>query len=377
VNELRGRLLVDGALHAGVVRWEGERITAVELDASVPRGASIVAPGFCDLHVHGFGGCEPLTDLAGMAAALARHGTTAFQPTLFPCEPERLGGEAAAVWESARALPAGGATPVGLHLEGPFVNPRKAGALPVADLAAPSVAGLRAIVGPATGDGRGIRTLTIAPELAGSTELIEELARLGIRASLGHSLASAREARMAARAGAIGLTHLYNAMSGLHHRDAGLASFGLTVDGVHCELIGDLVHAGAEAVELALRARGPAGLCLVSDALPGAGTGCDVFDVHGREHHVRDGAAWLATADGTPTLGGAVLSQLEMVRTLVDRRVCSPADALTMASETPARALGLEDRGRLEVGARADLVVLGPGLELERVRVGGVPVGVG
>lgn len=367
MNELRGRLLVHGALQPGVVRWEGGALTAIELDPTVAADAPIVAPGFCDLHVHGFGGTEPLTDLAGMAAALARHGTTSFQPTLFPRAPERLGREAEQVWRAAERLPRGVARPVGLHLEGPFVNPRKAGALPIDDLATPSVDALRTIVGPGTGDGRGIRTMTIAPELDGARELIDELGRLGVRASLGHSLANVADARAAARAGALGLTHLYNAMSGLHHREAGLATFGLTTDGVHCELIGDLVHASAEAVELALRARGPEGLCLVSDALPGAGTGCDVFDVHGRAHHVRGGAAWI---DGD-TLGGSVLSQLEMVRLLVERGVCGPVDALTMAAESPARALGLEDRGVLAVGQRADLVVLGEGLRLERVVVGG------
>lgn len=383
MSELRGRLLADGRLTPGRVAWEGERITAIELDpspgaAGAPsKGADlpVVAPGLIDLHVHGHGGHDPVEGLAEMARSLAQAGTTAFQPTLFPDEPAALGERSAAVWSAASSLPTDVARVVGLHLEGPFVNPQAAGALPKDKLAVPSVEALRAILGPATGDGRGVRTLTIAPELPGAGDLIEELVRAGVRPSLGHSRASAAEARTAARGGACGATHLYNAMSGAHHRDAGLASFALTDDALFCELIGDLVHVGPEAIELALRARGPGGLCLVSDALPGAGTGCDVFHWRGTRHLVRDGAVYYAptTAGEEPRLTGSACDQLTMIRKLVAAGIVSLADALTMASTTPARALGMEtDLGTLAVGARADLIVLrGPQLELERVVVGG------
>jgi N-acetylglucosamine-6-phosphate deacetylase len=379
VSSIAGNLLVEGRLICGRLDCEGGRIVGLELDESGTAGvgAPIVAPGLVDLHVHGFGGADPLTDLSAMAAALARAGTTAFQPTLFPRAPERLGEDCASVHGAAAALGERSARVVGLHLEGPFVNPRSAGALPVADLAAPSPEGLAAILGPATGDGRGVRTVTLAPELPGAGELIDELAGSGVRVSLGHSLATGAQARSAVGAGAVGVTHLYNAMSGVHHRDSGLASVALVEDVLFAEIIGDLVHVGREAFELALRARGPRGLCLVSDALRGAGTGCDVFHWHGREHEVRDGAAYYpAGTDGEPArLAGSAFSQLEMVRRLVARGVVGLADALTMASEAPARALGLEDElGRLRRGARADLILLEPdGLALREVWVGGCP----
>src|SRR6185436_12204813 len=114
----------------------------------------IVSPGFVDLHIHGFGGCDPLDDVAGMSLALARAGTTAFQPTLFPAEPGLLGSQADELWSRASQLPLGnGARVVGLHLEGPFVNREAAGALPIEDLAQPSVAALQKILGPSTGSG--------------------------------------------------------------------------------------------------------------------------------------------------------------------------------------------------------------------------------
>lgn len=374
MDDRRGRLLIDGALVPGRVRFEGGVVRELQLD---PRGKAplsdlpIIAPGLIDLHVHGFGGCDPLEDLEGMARALAAVGTTAFLPTLFPDDPARLGAAAAGVWRAARAGAAGDRI-LGLHLEGPFVNPRSAGALPVARLAEPSPAGLRALLGrhaPASPEGSGVRVMTLAPELAGVPELVRELAQSGVRVSLGHSLASAAEARAAAAAGATGATHLFNAMGPFHHRAAGLAGFALSADALIAEIIGDLVHVGPEAFELALRARGPLGLALVSDALSGAGTGCDVFHSHGRRCVVRDGAIFLDEPGGRGRLTGAAAPQLEAVRRLVKAGVTTPAQALTMASESPARALGIEaQRGRLAVGARAELIVLGgEGLELLEV----------
>ena len=374
---IRGRLLVDGKLLTGTLVWDAGRITRVDTEGEIG-GAElpIVAPGLVDLHVHGFGGCDPLDDLAGMARALARAGTTAFQPTLFPDVPEVLGAQCAQLETGMKALRTGeGARVTGLHLEGPFVNPEAAGALPKEHLHAPSKVALRAILGPAMGGRRNIGTMTVAPELPGSAELITELKRCGIRPSLGHSRASAAEARAAARGGACGATHLFNAMQSLHHREVGLAGFALTDAALYAEIIGDLVHVGSDAIELALRARTPRGLCLVSDALKGAGTGCDVFHWHGRDHKVRDGAAYYpAKGPGAhDRLAGSAMSQLEMVRKLTRAGVLGLPEALTMASETPARALGLErEIGALRTGLAADFIVLrGSGLELEAVYVAG------
>ena len=378
-QSLRGRLLLDGKLLTGTIGWDRGRIVRLDVEGEI--GGSelpIVAPGLVDLHVHGFGGADPLEDPSAMARALARAGTTAFQPTLFPAAPETLGEQCAALWKRAHRATGPGARAVGIHLEGPFVNPESAGALPKNDLCAPSTSALRAILGPPTGDGRGIRTMTLAPELQGSGELVAELARSGVRVSLGHSRASAAEARAAARAGASGATHLFNAMRPWHHRESGLAGFALTDGALFAEIIGDLVHVGAEAFELALRARGTEGLCLVSDALSGAGTGCERFHSHGREHLVADGAAFYPpSAEGAaPKLAGSASSQLEMVRKLVHRGVVALPDALAMAAATPAAALGLEKEiGALRMGLAADLIVLrGKSLELEQVFVGGTAV---
>ena len=381
MSVVEGRLLLDGAFVPGRLVVADGRIARVERlegeDAPRLANGPFVAPGLIDLHVHGYGGGSAATDLGRMATSLARAGTTGFVATTFPLAPTALGALCERLDREGRSLEAG-ARMLGLHVEGPFVNPRKAGALNVDDLAAPSVAALRALLGPATGDGRGIRIATVAPELPGADALIEELVRSGVRVSLGHSLATAAEARNAARAGATGATHLFNAMSGVHHRDAGLATFALSDDAVVSEIIGDLVHVGADAFSLALRARGPRGLALVSDALEGAGTGCDVFESHGHRVVLDEGAFWIEDldADGRPlprTLTGAATSQLEAVRRLHARGVCSLEDALVMASETPARALGLQESlGRLHVGCWADCIILDAAdLSLTDVRIAG------
>jgi len=391
VTELRGRLLLDGELVPGRLRFDGGRYTEVEREERVA-GADepILAPGLVDLHVHGYGGHGPrvvdgeATGLVEMARALARAGTTAFQPTLFPAAPARLGADVEVLW---RAVPddalqgnGGGARDaarvLGFHLEGPFVSRGAAGALPVEDLATPSPAALAEILGPATGGGRGVRTMTVAPELPGASELVRELVRSGVRVSLGHSLASSAEARAAAAAGASSATHLYNAMAPFHHREAGLVGFALSDDALCAELIGDLVHVGPAAVELALRSRGPGGLALVSDALAGAGSGCAHFHENGRSHVVSD-AVWFEPPEGgEPRLAGAAASQMEALRRLVGAGVVGVAEALTMASRTPARALGLEgELGVLCPGARADLLLLSAELDLLGVWIGGRRLG--
>lgn len=382
-REVIGRLLIGSRLVPGRLSIRGERIEAVERTEGLgdPSKLPIVAPGLIDLHIHGFAGEQPLDNLAALCTGLAHVGTTAFQPTLFPAAPEVLGNQAEEVMRQAGRLESG-ARVIGLHLEGPFVNPNKAGALPRECLATPSVAALHSILGPGSGDGRGIRTMTLAPELDGSDELIAELVRCDVRVSLGHSAATWQQAFSAARAGAVGATHLFNAMGPVHHRAAGLANFALSDDALFAEIIGDLVHVSAEGFRLALRTRGPRGLALVSDALWAAGTGCSVFHSHGRRCFQRDGAIWTQPQvegeqdrSSDPILTGAAASQFEACGRLVGGGVCSVEEALTMASETPARALGLEkDMGRLVPGARADLILVDEATwSLRSVLVGGKP----
>ena len=344
---------------------------------SAARILPVVTPGFVDLHVHGFGGFDPLEDISGMSLALARAGTTAFQPTLFPAAPSVLGEECVALQKNVARLQAGRARARRRRTPRRTVRqPASAGALPAHDLCEPSHEALRAILGSSSGDGRGIRTMTVAPELAGSKALIEESSEAAsVRRSATVERRPPKRAAPRVRARAARRTSSTRCRRCITAK-LGLAGFALTDGALFAEIIGDLAHVGAEAIELALRARSPRGLCLVSDALSGAGTGCDVFHSHGREHRVREGTAYYPPNDAhaAPRLAGSAMSQLEMVRRLTQRGVVGLTDALAMASETPARALGLENElGALRPGLAADFLVLrGAALEIEAVYVAGL-----
>jgi N-acetylglucosamine-6-phosphate deacetylase len=253
--------------------------------------------------------------------------------------------------------------PLGLNLEGPFLNPERKGAhrpehlrrpvdIPVSDLEP-----LR----------DGLRVITIAPELPGALELVAALAAEGVIVSLGHSAASFLEARAGYAAGARSTTHLFNAMSGVSHRDPGLALAALIDDGVWTELIADGHHVDAAVWALIRRMKPRDRLLLVSDALSMAGTDAVSGSIGGLEVLVHGDRVTLA--DGT-TLAGSVLALDTAVRNLVSAG--SPlVEAVLAASTAPADLLGESGRGRLAVGARADLVELSEELEVRRVMIGG------
>ncbi len=237
---------------------------------------------FIDLHTHGLAGFDSRSDkpedYLKWAAAMKTHGTDEFLPTLFPGPVDVMRGQLAAIRAAmemqASSLPAGAAVILGANLEGPFVNPRRKGALgPVDRLQeeglTPSVDNLKRLI---DGFEDMVKVITIAPELPGGPQLIEYCVDLGIVVSMGHSEATFEQAREGAAAGARGVTHLFNAMSGLHHREPGLAGYALMDDDLYVELIADGVHVHPEMVRLVLRLKPPDKILLVSDSLGQAKT---------------------------------------------------------------------------------------------------------
>jgi N-acetylglucosamine-6-phosphate deacetylase len=297
--------------------------------------------------------------LDGMARALLRRGVTSFLPTAVSAPLPALREFADQVRAWMPYAPDDGAEPLGFNLEGPFLSEERRGAhdpgflrVP-ADVARDEVAALL----------DSCRVITIAPELPGALELIAWLDSAGLRVSVGHSAASFETARAAYAAGATTTTHLFNAMTGVDHRAPGVALAALLDDRVYTELIADGIHVDAALWPLIARLKPVERLLLVSDAIPLAGTG----DGRGRLGSLDiEIAGERVTLAGTDTLAGSVLALDQAVRNIVAAGTTLPA-AVAAATRNPLELLGINDRGRLAPGQRADLVELDAELGVRRV----------
>jgi N-acetylglucosamine-6-phosphate deacetylase len=362
--QLHGHLLTPHGFVRGVLHVDGGRIAAVDgdgVDEVAVRDSTLPLwlPGFIDTHVHGAGGADVM-DAGDAAATLARvharHGTTALLATTMtaPLHDIRRALQALAP-HVAQATP-DQARLLGVHLEGPYISPERLGAQP-AHTRLPRLDELLALHAIAP-----IRVLTLAPEVPGALALIPALVQAGMRVQVGHSAASYEQACAALQAGASGFTHLFNAMSPLHHRAPGAAGAALAHAG-HAEIIPDLLHVHPGAIRAALRAI--PGLFCVSDATAATGMPDGAYRL-GRQtvHKLTQGCLGsVRLADGT--LAGSTLTLDQALRHLArPEREGGLGLTLVQASarvSTHAAAyLGLADRGRLTPGAWADLVQLQP-----------------
>ncbi len=363
-STISGRLVLDDRVAPGRLTLEGGRIAAVELDegAGATADGPYIAPGFVDVHVHGWGGHDAMGDgeaLDGMARRLLRRGVTSFLPTAVTAPLDVLSGFADRVRAWSPDAPADGAEPLGFNLEGPFLAASRRGAHDQAHLLIPADVP-RAALEPLVD---GLRLITVAPELPGAIELIGWLRDRGVAVSVGHSAATVEQARAGYAAGASSTTHLFNAMTGIDHRAPGVALAALLEDDAYVELIADGLHVDPAVWPLITRLKPADRLLLVSDAVALAGTGDGRGWIGGLECEVVDGRVTLV---GTTTLAGSAIALDSAVRNLVASGVALPA-AIAAASRNPLMLLGISDRGRLAVGQRADLVELDPALRVRRV----------
>jgi N-acetylglucosamine-6-phosphate deacetylase len=371
---LAGARLFDGAhLHDGqaVIVADG-RVRAVVKDAEIPAHVSVrrveglLAPGFIDIQVNGGGGVllndAPTVDgVRTIAEAHRRYGTTGLLPTLITDTRERMSEAIAAV---RGAIDAGVPGVLGIHLEGPFLNPARKGAhdaalmRQIADDDIPFLASL----------GRGRTLLTIAPERT-TPAMIRRLADAGMILAAGHTAATYDEMRAAKDAGLTGVTHLFNAMPPLQGRDPGVLGAALDTPDLWPSLIVDLFHVSAPSLRIALAARGWEQTMLVSDAMSTVGSDIQSFTLGGRVI-TRDGGR-LTLADGT--LAGSDLDMATAVRNTVDVLGLPVEAALHMASRAPAEFLGLgAELGRIAPGYRASLVLLDDALRVTETWIDGL-----
>ena len=351
-----GAAVVGGVLLRGDVEIVDDRIEAVGLNGG---GSGIAIAGLVDLQVNGFGGVDFAgADAAGYrraGEALLECGVTAFQPTLTTAPEEELIASLAEVPDEPV-----GPRIIGVHLEGPFLSPLRLGAHPVSGRRDPDPELLERLLaaGPVT-------EMTLAPELDGALELIDLLLARGVVASCGHSDATAEQARRAFDRGAATVTHLFNAMRPLRHRDPGIAGVALARDDVVVQVILDGHHLAEETALVVWRAAAGR-VALVSDAIAAGGVGDGSFRLGSTDVEVRDGVA--RRDDGV--LAGSSSSLIDGVRWLHALGI-PLADAVAAATAVPARIVRRPRLGALRPGAAADVVVLDDALEIKRVLVGG------
>jgi N-acetylglucosamine-6-phosphate deacetylase len=317
------------------------------------------------LQVNGAFGVDVATEpsrLGELSQALLSTGTTAYLPTIIS-SPASLYEQTLPELAAAVGGPASGAEVVGVHLEGPFINLDRRGAHAAAHIVAPDPRLLARLldIGP-------VRMLTLAPELEEAGEIMALALGRGVVVSAGHSGATFEVAYEALDASVAGVTHLFNAMSAMHHREPGLPGAAFAHPRVVCGLIADGLHVHPEMVALAFRMLGPDRVCLVTDAIAAAGMGDGEYRLATRTVYLDDGVPRL----GSGAIAGSVLTMDEAFRNVLAFTNCTLPEAARMVSTTPARLVGEGRRkGRITPGYDADVAVLAPDLSVEAVWLGG------
>ncbi|NRD78244.1 N-acetylglucosamine-6-phosphate deacetylase [Bacillus sp. BRMEA1] len=328
----------------------------------IPKNFQAV-PGFIDVHIHGAAGADTMDAtkeaLNTISQALPKEGTTSFLATTITQEAKLIekaienAGEYINIQEAQ-----GRAEVLGIHLEGPFINGNKAGAQPLQHIVDPNLSQFKEWQQIAKGT---IKLVTLAPEQPGGLELIRYLKENGVIASLGHTDATFQQVHEAIDAGASHVTHLFNQMRGLHHREPGVVGAAFLRDELKAEIIVDGVHVHPEMVKLAYKQKHSNGLILITDAMRAKCLKNGQYDLGGQDVTVRDGKAVL----GDGTLAGSILRLSDGVKNMVVFTECSLAEAIEMAAVNPAKQLNVYDRkGSIAIGKDADIVILDDKLEV-------------
>ena len=365
----RGILRVD-------IEYENGTITAIrEADLSAPSSLpsdAIVLPGLIDQHIHALCGADTMDATAEaldtMSRALAMEGTTAFLATTLTQSKEALCNSLEAARAYVQDGHFSGAEMLGVHFEGPFISTKFLGAQNPDHVQAPEIEQFEDYQRAAGGL---IRLVSLAPEVDGACTLIEHLVKAGVRASAGHTAAGYDDMMRAVDCGLSCVTHTYNAQSGVHHREVGVAGTAMLCDALYTELICDTVHVSVPALKLMIRNKPADRVILITDSIRPKGLPDGEYESGGLPVFLKAGEARLAGG----ALAGSTLRMNYALRNLVERVGVPMENAIDFATINPARHLGIDhERGSIEVGLRADFAILNDRFDILQTIVGGKTV---
>ena len=361
-----GWLLVEGKTIRALGPGQAPAYAPNTIEQSIDAHGLALLPGFIDLHVHGAIGYEAmdaaLPGLQEMARFYARHGVTAFLATTWTAQREAIRDVLEMVRNSTGPVE-DGACVLGVHLEGPYLNPARHGAQEVSQIRRALPDEFEEFL-----DSGVVRLIAIAPEFPENLRLLDECARRGITVSAGHSAANYAEMQIAVQHGLRQVTHCFNAMTGLAHREPGTVGAAMSLPEIQCELIADNIHVHPAVQKILVDVKGTQGVILITDAIRGTGLAGGEYMERDHKVYIRDGAARLA--DGT--LAGSVLTMNRALQNIMRASGRSLAEAWPMSSLNAARAIGVAaSKGSLDVGKDADLILLDDDFEVGLTMVEG------
>ena len=321
----------------------------------------IVMPGFIDMHIHGSAGFDMMDAteeaLRGMSRSLVKEGTTSYLPTTITQRVDAI--EAALENVNGFVNNADEAEVLGIHVEGPYISTKWAGAQPIEHISEPSI---EQFLKWQRLSGNRIKQVTVAPEIVGGFEFVQAMSEEGIISSIGHSDASSDEVEKAVQLGAKQATHLYNQMRPFHHRDTGVVGSVLLDDHMKVEIIVDYIHSHMKAVNLAYRLKGAEGIILITDAMRAKGLEYGEYDLGGQTVYVTEKGAHLSSG----ALAGSILTMDQAVRNMKQTTGCSLQELVSMSSTNAAKQLKLSHKGYIDEGFDADLVILDLELNVQK-----------
>ncbi len=346
--------------------WEGVAAAPRHPDAEcIDLGGRLLAPGLIDIHTHGAVGIDTMdADLEGLQKMMrfyAKHGVTLFLATTMTAPQAKID-RALATIAAAMQAPSPGAKILGAHVEGPYLNRKKGGAQRAEDIRLAEIREYTPLI-----ENDVVRLITLAPEYPENLVLATEASRQGIKVAAGHTCASYEEMSYAVARGISQVTHLFNGMESLHHREPGAVGAALTIDALYCQLIADKIHIKPEVLRLAARAKGMDRIILISDAMRGTGMPDGVYKLGGTVVTVEQGVA--RTPSGA--LAGSTLTLERAVANMAIATGRTYEEILPMATRVPAEAMGLKHKGQLRAGWDADLIVLDAQYMIEMTMVNG------